>query len=139
MLGIQLACHSERALSPTFLEGTYALARVDTSALPTVLYPGNFGGTVFADTFRLGSDGKGTRTTIIRWDDLTTQTLGTVTRLQADYVYRVTGLSFDLLFVCPINALCTGPVPMRTSLTADGLRISSGSPIVPLVYVRVSL
>jgi hypothetical protein len=137
LLGVALGCDAERSLLPTAIAGTYVLARVDNSALPAVLYPGNFTGTVFADTFRLGANLRGTRTTVIRWDDVSRQTTGNVVRQHEDYVYRVTGSTFELTFVCPPNALCTEPQPLRTNLTADGLRISSGSPIVPLLYIRV--
>lgn len=126
-------------LDPNVVIGTYALVQVGGSSLPTILYPGpQFAGTVFADTFRLRQDGVGTRTTIIRWDDVARQTQGSATRQQSDYVYRVTDSSFELWFVCPINASCTQSHPMAANLTADGIRIESGTSVGPLSYVRVA-
>jgi len=135
-----LSCNEPAApLNPIAISGTYVLVKVDTSSLPTVLYPGqSTAGTVFADTFRLGPSGRGTRTSMIRWDDLSHQTQGNITRQQSNYGYRIVGSRFDLTFVCPIDADCTAPIPMATHLTADGIRIESGTSIVPLLYVRVS-
>jgi hypothetical protein len=134
-----LSCNQPATpLDPNAIIGTYALVQVGSSTLPTILYPGpQTAATVFADTLRLRQDGRGTRTTIIRWDDLARQTQGSVMRQQSDYAYRVVGSGFELWWVCPINANCTLPGPMAANLTAAGIRVESGSSVGPLLFVRV--
>lgn len=140
LLGAFISCEDSTAISPIEVMGTYVLVQVDSSTLPTVLFDGQISGRVLADTFRLRADFRGTRSMVLDWENVAQHTSTGPQRGLTDYSYHIAGDRIELQFVCPINALCSAVLEPRisASLTADGLRITSGYRRLPLVYARVS-
>lgn len=54
-----------------------------------------------------------------------------------DYVTHVEGDALVMMFVCPINAICSPPSPVFLFVEPDGVRLERRDPSGPWRYVRM--
>ena len=137
-----IACGDPLALAPTEIAGIYALQRVESDHLPTVLYTNEFVRVrVLADTIRLRADGTGMQFGVHESEPLQEGLeLENPVRGETDLRYEIVGANIEIAHVCPPNANCLPPPHFIARKPSEELLVHSapGQLVrVPLFYTRV--
>ena len=128
-------------LRPADVAGAYALVRVESEALPAVLYSNEYVRVrVLADTLRLNADGSGTR---IGLRDVEPLQQGVApageTRVEGEFRFWTANGRVEVDFICPPNANCVAPPHLVARPVPGGLRVDFDlGARVPLFYARVA-
>jgi hypothetical protein len=127
------------AAGPSGLLGSYALERVGSTALPTIVYVSeDVTIRVLADTLHLYEGGVGTRADLLHITTAGDPQPDNPIRGESHFTFRMARASFEISFDCPPNAHCAPPPHMIGHLSGNRLVIRhSLAERVPQVFARV--
>ena len=126
----------ESVLDPSGVAGTYVLESVGGRPLPAVVWDDEFvRATILADTFRLHSDGTGTRVYALDVKYLKESQRDGKAVFDRQVSYQLKGNDIALTHVCGPAELCAPPPHHTGRISSAALRLG-GEP-GPYVYRRV--
>lgn len=130
-----LACESGLLPQPEpEAAGTFVL---DVSAGPVVLQWASVRATLLADTLRFKPDGSLIRSGRTHYDYDTFR--DTTLHSSFPYLHRTEGFRIELEYVCPPNALCSGPPHLWGAISSNALVLHAAEdPRPALRYRRIS-
>lgn len=135
---LALACGD--SLAPADVAGNYALQQIAGDPLPALGFANEeLVVRVFADTLRVGADGRGT---LVRVDEVEFPSDGTQVpprRSEISFSFRTVDDRVEIAFDCPINANCAPPPHRIARRIGGGLRVDyAPGTRVPMIYARVA-
>ena len=128
------------ALAPGDVAGTYALQRVESDPLPTLLFATEYVRVrVLADTVRLNADGSGIQISVLESEPLVKGIAPEgPARGEVPLRFETVNGRIEVTFICPPNANCAPPPHLVARAVSEGLRVEVAAGYrLPLLYARV--